>query len=235
MERALIVNADDFGQSRGINRGITEAVERGIVTSVSLMVRWEAADEAAAFASLHPNVSVGLHVDLGEWVVRDGAWASLHEGADRRDAVAVESEVRSQVERFRVLLGRDPTHLDSHQHVHRAEPVRSIVEAVVTELGVPLRHSSTQIRYNGKFYGQTRNGDAVPNAISTERLVELLRMLPEGVTELACHPGYADDLATMYQTERELEIRALCDPIVRRVLQEEQILLCSLARSKSHV
>jgi len=49
----LIVNADDFGQSTGINRGIIEAHERGVVTSASLMVRWPAAIDAAQYAREH--------------------------------------------------------------------------------------------------------------------------------------------------------------------------------------
>ena len=64
--RYLIVNADDFGQSHGVNRGIMQAHRRGIVTSASLMVRWLAASEAAAYAREHPSLSLGLHVDLGE-------------------------------------------------------------------------------------------------------------------------------------------------------------------------
>jgi len=50
-QRYLIVNADDFGQSQGVNRGVIAAHEHGIVTSASLMVRWPAAIEAAA---IHP-------------------------------------------------------------------------------------------------------------------------------------------------------------------------------------
>ena len=75
--RALIVNADDFGQSPGVNRGVIRAHERGIVTSVSLMVRWPASTEAAAYGRAHPALSVGLHVDLGEWVCRKGSWQAL--------------------------------------------------------------------------------------------------------------------------------------------------------------
>ena len=67
----LIVNADDFGQSPGVNRGVIAAHERGVVTSTSLMVRWPSAAAAAAYAREHPALSVGLHVDLGEWACRD--------------------------------------------------------------------------------------------------------------------------------------------------------------------
>ncbi|HEU4340947.1 MAG TPA: ChbG/HpnK family deacetylase, partial [Candidatus Binatia bacterium] len=58
----LIVNADDFGQSHGINRGIITAYGDGIVTSASLMVRWPAAADAAAYARKQPGLSVGLHI-----------------------------------------------------------------------------------------------------------------------------------------------------------------------------
>ena len=91
MSRAAIVNADDFGQSAGINRGIVEAHERGIVTSASLMVRWPAASAAAAYARAHPRLSVGLHVDLGESIYRDGEWIALYERVDRADARAARS------------------------------------------------------------------------------------------------------------------------------------------------
>ena len=69
VDRWVIVNADDFGRSRGVNRGIVEAHERGIVTSASLMVRWAAAADAAAYARMRPELSVGLHVDLGRGTV----------------------------------------------------------------------------------------------------------------------------------------------------------------------
>ena len=64
--RQLIVNADDLGLSPGVNRGIADAVARGVVTSTSLMVRWPSSDDAARWARAHGSVSVGLHLDLGE-------------------------------------------------------------------------------------------------------------------------------------------------------------------------
>jgi chitin disaccharide deacetylase len=229
MSRAVIVNADDFGQSAGINRGIVAAHERGIVTSASLMVRWPAASAAAAYAREHPRLSVGLHVDLGESICRGGAWIPLYERVNRRDARAVEAEIRAQLWLFRDLLGRDPTHLDSHQHAHTEEPARSILDGIAGELGVPLRHRSSRLRHDGRFYGQTGTGDPLTAGISTAHLVEILRGLPEGVTELACHPGFADDLPTMYGAERRVELDALCDPGVRRAVGEEGIELIGFA------
>ena len=228
--RAVIVNADDFGQSAGISRGIVEAHERGIVTSASLMVRWPAAAEAAAYAREHARLSVGLHVDLGESIYRDGEWMALYERADLQDAHAVEREIRAQLSLCRELLQREPTHLDSHQHVHAKEPARSILQSIAAELGVPLRHYSSRVRHEGRFYGQSRTGEPLAAGVGVAHLVNVLRSLPDGVTEVACHPGFAEgDLQTMYRAERRLELEALCDPGVRRALDEEKIELIGFA------
>src|SRR5690349_17679403 len=139
MPRYLIVNADDFGLSHGVNRGIIECAESGILTSASLMVRWPAAAEAAAYAKQNPKISIGLHVDLGEWVLRNGEWESLYKVVDAEDKLEVDAEITHQLAEFRRLVGRDPSHLDSHQHVHRNEPARAVMLKLAQELGVPLR------------------------------------------------------------------------------------------------
>jgi predicted glycoside hydrolase/deacetylase ChbG (UPF0249 family) len=229
MIRAAIVNADDFGQSAGINRGIIDAHERGIVTSASLMVRWPAAPAAAAYARTDRWLSIGLHVDLGESIYRDGEWRPVYERVDRHDARAVEAEIRAQLALCRELLQRDPTHVDSHQHAHLEEPVRSILDELAAELGVPLRHRSSRVRHEGRFYGQTATGDPLPAAVGPAHLIAILRGLPEGVTEVGCHPGFTDNLTTMYRAARRVELDALCDPDVRRAVADEGIALVSFA------
>jgi chitin disaccharide deacetylase len=219
--RIVIVNADDFGRSDGVNRGVIQAHEEGIVTSASLMVRYAAAADAAGYGRHRPQLSLGLHVDLGEWLYQDGTWTAVYE------LEPFEDEVERQLDAFRSLVGRDPSHLDSHQHVHREEPVRSIMLATSRRLGVPLRSFSPWVRYCGSFYGQTGTGEPLPSAISAEALVTILCGLPEGVTELGCHPGYADDLRSQYAAEREREIEALCHERVRATLAAEEIELRS--------
>lgn len=214
-KRYLIVNADDFGQSPGVNRGIIAAYEGGIVTSASLMVRWPAAAEAAAYSRQHPNLSLGLHVDFGEWACRGGHWRQLYEVIPSHDTTAVADEVARQLTTFRHLVGKEPTHIDSHQHVHHGEPLRTVLDAVARELAVPLRHGSAAIRYCGDFYGQTAHGAPYPDAISVDGLIKVLGTLTPGCTELGCHPGVGHDLDTMYCSERAEEVKVLCDPRVR--------------------
>jgi predicted glycoside hydrolase/deacetylase ChbG (UPF0249 family) len=227
--RQLIVNADDFGQSPGVNRGVIEAHERGIVTSASLMVRWPAAESAAVYARAHRSLTVGIHVDLGEWVFREDTWVPVYEVVPTNDRKRVAEEISRQLVEFRRLVGRQPTHIDSHQHVHRQEPVRLILLRMARRLRVPLRSYSRAVRYCGDFYGQTAEGSPLPELISVENLIAILTALPGGFTELGCHPGLADDLDTMYRTERTAEASVLCDARVRTAIASLGIQLCSFS------
>jgi predicted glycoside hydrolase/deacetylase ChbG (UPF0249 family) len=227
--RALIVNADDLGLSAGVNRGIAHAHEHGIVTSASLMVRAPHATDAAAYARAHPELSVGLHVDLGEWHYTGEAWIAAYEVVPAGDTDATAAEVAAQLARFEALMGRPPTHLDGHQHVQREEPARTVVLAHGRRLGVPVRDLSPAIRYEGGFYGQDDRGEPWPEGIAPEALRALLRALPPGTTELGCHPGLEDDSGSSYARERTVETATLCDPRMRATAREEGIELRSFA------
>ena len=224
--RRLIVNADDFGRSAAINRGIIATVEQGIVTSTSLMVRWPSSADAAAYARDRRDVGVGLHIDLGEWVYRKGNWEPSYRVVPGTDARAVAEEVERQLRTFQTLVGRNPTHLDSHQHVHRNEPTRAAVIEFGRRLGVPVRHFSPAVRYCGAFYGQTDEGEALPDAVSVDALIRILKRLAPGISELCCHPG-AGDRETPYGRERDWEATTLCDSRVRDAIVGEGIRLCS--------
>ena len=206
--KLLIVTADDFGISHGVNRGIAQAHRAGILTSTSLMVHRPASADAAALARDCPALSVGLHLELAV----DGA-------AD------VAAELLRQLDRFSELVGAPPTHVDSHHDVHRDPRVLPYVQAWGERLGVPVRGSS-RVRHLSKFYGQW-GGETHLEQISVDGLLRLLDTeLGSGVTELTCHAGYVDDeLVSSYASEREAEIRTLCDPRVRQGLAERSIRL----------
>ena len=230
----LIVNADDFGRSAGINRGIVQAHEQGIVTSTSVMVRWPASLETAAAAAACPRLSFGLHVDLGEWVFADGDWQAVYAVAPVDDPDAVALELSRQLDTFRRLTGRWPTHLDSHQHVHRREPVRSILMDKAKELGIPIRHNERDPRYCGDFYGQTDDGTTLEQAIGVDALCRVLEGLDNRPTELACHPAAEVDFDNSYAAERLLELKTLCDPRVREAIAGAGLELRSFADSGCH-
>jgi predicted glycoside hydrolase/deacetylase ChbG (UPF0249 family) len=225
----LIVNADDLGQSRGINRGIISAHCDGIVTSASLMVRWPAAAEAAADARRHPRLSVGLHIDLGEQILRAGEWVPLYSVVPVQNETAVRDEISRQLGMFARLVGHAPTHLDSHQHVHLREPARSILLEIAQRLGVPLRNCSREVSHCGSFYGQADDGTTLRDVISVDGLIGILQTLAPGCTELACHPAAECDLQTLYSQERLEELKVLCDPRLRTAIEAKGFELRSFA------
>lgn len=143
-------------------------------------------------------------------------------------------EVDHQLETFHLLVGKAPTHIDSHQHAHLREPVRSIVIEAARKLAVPLRHYSPEIRYCGDFYGQTAEGAPFADGISVNPLITILSSLPPGITGLSCHPGEGSDLNTMYLSEREEEVKVLCHPMIREAIVEREIELCSFASVVAH-
>ena len=108
--------------------------------------------------------------------------------------------MRAQLASFRRLTGGDPTHLDSHQHIHNFEPAVSMFAQVARELGVPLRHYTNGVTYCGDLYGHDSNGKPIPGAITVERLIEIIAGLPPGVTELGCHPGVGEDSGSVYDS-----------------------------------
>ena len=228
----LIVNADDFGLTAGINAGIVQAHLHGIVSSATLMVHGAAAEEAAAWAREHPSLGVGLHIDLWEHVLQGGQWVRTYQHC-AETAEAVGAEIERQFERFCALLGRAPDHVDTHQHVHREPLVGHEVRAFAARHGLALRGHGG-LRYVGGFYGQDGTGGPYPEGITPERLMELIDSLPDGVvTELSCHPGHvaADDPlgGTMYRLERNIECRTLCDPRVRARVARSDLRLGTFA------
>jgi adenylyl-sulfate kinase len=228
-DRVLVVNADDFGLSGGVNAGVVQAHEQGVITSASLMVRGGAARDAAAYARRTPSLSVGLHVDLGEWVFVDGQWRERYRLVADDDRAGARAEARAQLELFRGLIGRDPTHIDSHQHVHFGSPAAHALIEIAEELGVPVRHFTASVRYLGDFYGQAGTGGINHDAITVSNLTSMIRELPAGTTEIGCHPAAIVDFDSVYAAERVVEVETLCDPAVREAIAEEDVILRSFS------
>jgi predicted glycoside hydrolase/deacetylase ChbG (UPF0249 family) len=217
----LIFNADDFGASSGVNRGILECHASGVVTSASLMVTGHAAQEAAAMSRDHPSLAIGLHWDV---------WGEDEQEFDLRNVPAVRDEFRAQLDAFHRLLGRMPTHVDSHRHAHLEECVMPVFRELVEPLGVPLRGDGC-VRFVGGFYAQWEWRVTNLEYVSVPFLERMLREeVPEGWTELSCHPGYASpDYRAVYLAEREAEVRTLTDPRIRQAICDLGISLTSYA------
>jgi len=217
-----VVNADDFGASEGVNRGVVQAHVHGIVTSTSLMVTGHAAEHAARLAGEHPGLGVGLHWDLDE--------EDLREPVPLEDTIAVRRELARQLEAFERLMNLPPTHVDSHHHVHRRDEIAPIARELASALGVPLREEGS-VRYVGGFYGQWEWLVTDLEHIRPEFLIWILRNeVDEGWTEIGCHPGFVtDDFTSAYLAEREVEVATLTDPRIQAEIEALGIRLASYA------
>ncbi len=246
--RTLIVNADDFGLTGGVSRGILDAHARGIVTSTTLLVNGpngRALEPALVEELRSSGLGVGLHVNLtlGIPLSDPRRIPSLLDAEGRfvRDARQVAAraasdearlEIGNQIDAFRALMGGFPTHLDSHHHVGTRAPLLELMLFFARALKVPLRAVDADTRAAARRERlRTPDhfmGESGPEPYWTaERVLEHLRALPAGVSEFMTHPGYFDDdLAySRYGRQRDLELAGLTDARARELIAREEIRL----------
>src|SRR5262249_39855786 len=106
------------------------------------MVTGRAVEEAVSMSRDHPALAIGLHWDVCGEDERE---------FDLENLPAVRDEFHRQVDEFNRLLGRMPTHIDSHRHVHREEHLLPLFQELTAPLGVPLRDDG-RVHYIGGFY-----------------------------------------------------------------------------------
>jgi chitin disaccharide deacetylase len=245
MGRQLIVNADDFGRAPGVTRGILEAHHEGSVGSTTMMVNLPWSDDAAVLGRNTPSLAVGLHLSFcyGPPLAADVPSLLDAQGLLDRDLIAlrdratatdIEREARAQLACFVALMGSLPSHLDSHQHVHTWPVAVPVVAALAREHELPVRGGNP-----GHIAALRNAGVTCPDhfivdyfgagRISAAHLAALLHALPEGVTELMCHPGFDDPALadSSYRVEREEELRVLTAPQVREVIASAGVELIS--------
>jgi chitin disaccharide deacetylase len=225
----LIINADDFGYSKGVNLGIIEAFQNGVVTSTTLMANMPGAEHAAGLAKKNPDLGVGIHFVLTCGSPVSNKVASLVNNRGEFNRIAeidelgapeeIELELRSQFEKF-LSFGIKPTHIDSHHHVHSLKHVYPAVEKIALENQLPIRKASIDpnplqpVQYfNHEFYG---------DQLTTEYLIGLLdKVLPFETAELMTHPAYIDEQinsGSSYSIQRIRELTILTDPAVREAI-----------------
>lgn len=192
MTKFLIVNADDFGYSYSINKGIIEAHEKGIVTSTSVMINAIAANEAKDLTK-YPDLSVGLHFELKE--VKD-----------------VQNELDRQIERFVTIIGKMPDHIDTHKRHTTDEGVKVVLEVYAKTHNIPVRN------FNAKHIGSfgINSSDS-----SLAQLKRSLNEATDEYNELMTHCGYSDDYLrehSSYSDPREQELASIIDPSIKQYI-----------------
>ncbi len=283
--RRLIVNADDFGYTRGVNRAIVDAHRGGIVTSTSLMATGLASEmtngaafeDAVELAMSSPGLDIGCHLNLVEGVPvssaarvphlvdSDGKFLGLRRLGARLIFGAVplaelETECRSQVERI-LESGLRTSHLDTHQHTHLHPRVLLAVARTARRYRIPwVRRAMENCPPPGGSGPWKRRmiakatqmlapaftrmmeahellapdgftGFILTGRQTQEALDATLARVPEGITELMCHPGYMDaDLqssATSLREQRVREFELVASPARKLLLEKLGVSLTS--------
>lgn len=252
--KRLIVNADDFGFTRDVNAGIVEAHRFGILTATTLMATGEAFDDAVRLAQETPSLDIGCHLVL---VGAPGFPATIPQLV--RDLslgrIRIYDRLVQQVRRI-VDAGLQPTHLDTHKHTHLLPPVLEAVARISEEFRIawvrrpfdfPLQPGGVGWKnrlmrlMNGSFqHALTRHhcrstdwfaGFKLTGSYGSEDLINVIRALPDGVTEFMCHPGHCGDelrvARTRLKESREEELRALTSPEVRVALGDAGVTLAN--------
>jgi predicted glycoside hydrolase/deacetylase ChbG (UPF0249 family) len=265
----LIVNADDFGRTPGISRGILEAHQEGIVTSTTVMINQPGVEAQLAEALTHPNLGIGQHLVFSAWrpVLAPESIPGLLDGqgrfldqhslwaqAEEIPLGQLRAELTAQIERYVALAGNLPDHLDCHHFVHLYPPFFEVYADLAAQFHLPLRvpfppetdfgravqtlpflegfpHDlvrgmiatnsalvqARELVYPDRFIGSFFGHDV----LTLDYLLTLLDTLPDGVSELMCHPGYDDPAlaSSSYRAEREVELALLSHPTVREQVE----------------
>ena len=252
----LIVNADDFGRAPGVNAGILRAHRTGIVTATTLMVGAPASEEAGRIARSTPSLDVGVHLTLTyarpltdprripTLVGPDGAFPrepAAFLGTARADRGEALVEYRAQHARATELIGRAPTHLDTHHWLHDEPALEWAIVTLARETGAAVRpHDDAQrerLRAAGvrtvDRYRRDFQHEGHVDVAALERIIdEIGHLSGDRVTELGCHPGEPDEglaQTSAYAALRVVELQTLTDQRVRAAVERNGIALATYA------
>ena len=219
--KLLIIHADDLGMSRSVNRATFEALEKGWVTSASILVPCPWFPEVATWAKAHPDADLGIHLALNsEWtgfrwgpvspvdkvssLLDEQGYFPLLENqvAPKAKIPEVETELRAQIERAR-KAGIRLSHFDTHMTaLTTSAPLFQTYKKIGKEYGLPVlleRSSGTYLPQ-----GQTVDQDALVDKVVSispgvavqdwmKAYKEMLQPLGPGVYQLIVHTAYDDD------------------------------------------
>jgi hopanoid biosynthesis associated protein HpnK len=151
--KELILNADDFGLTKGVNEGVIRAHREGILTSATLMATGPAFDDAVLRARANPALGIGCHlvltggfavapreeipslVDANGRLPKSLGVLVTRVSSGRIRTKDIERELRAQIEKIR-RAGIEPTHLDTHKHTHAHPRVMNVLGRLARELGI---------------------------------------------------------------------------------------------------
>lgn len=248
MSRFLIVNADDFNLTRGVDRAILYCHDRGIVSSTTFMINLPVASSTVRDVKKRKELGVGLHLNVtfNKPLLKTSKVKSLTGGHENfrkmkeqlgvlPSASELFSEYSAQIEKFVKVFGRKPTHLDTHHQMHNHPFFLKVLSEIAKRFKVPmrtsclLRQSSIFEKLKPPVVTDYFFGNLTPEGHWTHEPLEvILKNLPSGVSEVMCHPGIVDgDLKSVssFTTGRAVELAVFSSGIFRKILSDYGIRL----------
>lgn len=208
----VIFNSDDFGYSHGVNYGIMDAYQRGILTSTTLMANMPGFEHAVKLRKEMPRLGVRVHLTLTcgkpllktvDTLIESGEFRSLsyYQHPFNIDKDQLYQEWNAQIQKI-YHAGIIPTHLDSHHHTHTLDENQEVVVTLAKKYDLPVRSNferKDEVRHVDYFepcfdvVGETDEKKRQINTSVEEYLASLLMILREDKTiEVMCHAAYLD-------------------------------------------
>jgi predicted glycoside hydrolase/deacetylase ChbG (UPF0249 family) len=243
--RVLVVNADDFGFTRDVNQGIVEAHQNGILSATTLMANGAAFEHAVRLSKENPTLDVGCHLVLagGCSVLppfrRLPRTVSELVRAALLKRIRIYEELAGQVRKI-LAAGIRASHLDTHKHTLLLPAVLDAVARISEEFGIPWvrlpldvplirNHYRSVLQRHGCRMTDRFAGFSLTGRLDTKELLKFIRALPDGTTELMCHPGRCGpelrSAPTRLKESREQELAALIAPEIRNAIGKAQVLI----------
>lgn len=219
----VILNADDYGLTKGITDGIIKSHVDGVVHSTTLMMNGLATAYAIEEAKKHPSLKVGIHLvltwgkplaeNVTDLIDQNGffKYKSSYLQMEPPNIEQVKLEWRAQIEAF-LKSGLTLDHIDSHHHVHGWEPLTQVVIKLATDYGVPVRLTNSIKEHKKLLFTEDIWLDFYDKGVS-DNLFEEIKERKSSSVEIMCHPGYVDDdlrKVSSYTDMREKELEILC-------------------------
>ena len=238
-KKYLIINADDFGLSEGVNKGIIDAHLNGVLTSTTMLVGGKFFGEAVDLAKKYPSLKVGIHLALtldtskpiSDYKFKtltkdDGTFKKGVEWIKDVDVAEAEIEFRAQIEKF-LNSGLAASHLDSHHHIHCFHSgLNKLVQNLAIEYNLPVRQCQNKmdvLTTDMMYHSFHKEGVSIENLIS---ILSDIKDHKGKYFEIMSHPAILDDYlesVTTYYAEREVELEILKSDIIKEIISEYNI------------
>jgi len=250
----VVINADDFGLTEGVCAGIVKAIHAGGVTATTAMACVPAAAERLSRWSPKVPGRIGAHLQLTtgrpilpmekvrSLVRDDGRFPEKRKQLGNPKTQEILAEWRAQMELL-FQAGIEPTHLDSHHHVHGLPAAWPAFCELARQYALPARsldgEMTRALREAGVACVDRTLTGWYGNELSSASLVSVLResarQRPAAVSfEVMCHPGYVDDdlpHLSRYVEDRERELAALCQETLKQELEVAGFSLSPISRA----